>query len=177
MMERKIWTGLILFFAFQRLLTAGVISNEIISTNELDTVLTIFISPHCPICQKYSVILNDINKMAESNNITMIGVVSGTFYDQEMVDVFVSKFAIEYTILMDSSYVHRNKWNATVTPEAILSIGDSVVYRGLIDNWFYEIGRSSNKTTYHYLIDAISALVEGRGLIVKETKPVGCILE
>lgn len=177
MMGRKIWTGLILFFAFQGLLTAGVISNEIISTNEFDTVLTVFISPHCPICQKYSVILNDINKMAENNNITMIGVVSGTFYDQGIVDAFISKFAIEYTILMDSAYVHRNKWKATVTPEAILSVGDSVVYRGLIDNWFYEIGKSSNKTTSHYLIDAIRALVEGRELTEKETKPVGCILE
>jgi hypothetical protein len=177
MMMRIIWTILILFFAFQRVSTACFLSDEIICSDKLDTVLTVFISPHCPICQKYSVILNEINKLAESNDITMIGVVSGTYYDKGMVDVFISKFAIEYTILMDSAYVHRNKWKATVTPEAILSVDDSVVYRGLIDNWFYEIGKSSNKTTSHYLIDAISALVEGRELTEKETKPIGCILE
>ncbi|MCF8278036.1 MAG: redoxin family protein [Flavobacteriales bacterium] len=151
--------------------------NIIIKTGKVDTVLTVFISPHCPICQQYSVILNDINKLTNSHDIKMIGVVSGTYYNQDMVDRFVSKFNIEYNILIDSNYVQRDRWNATVTPEAVLSIGDSVYYRGLIDDWFYEIGKSSNKTTSHYLLDAIQSMIGNREIVHKKTNPVGCVLE
>ena len=142
-----------------------------------DTVITVFISPECPICQKYTRRMNDIYEAFYTSSFRVIGIVCGKYYSPKDVDLYKLRYGVDYEVLLDSNYKEQKRWSATTTPEVILSIGDIVFYRGMIDNWFYALGRSSNKTTNYYLLDAIGLLKNNLSIEIKETKPVGCFIE
>jgi hypothetical protein len=142
-----------------------------------DTLVTVFISPECPICQKYSRRFNEIHNQYSEEHFRFVGIVSGIYYTEREIKGYKLRYGVKYEVILDKDYAHQKKWEATTTPEVILSVGDSVLYRGMIDNWFYAIGRSSNKTTSYFLLDAIKALRAGNPIEVKETKPIGCFIE
>ena len=102
---------------------------------------------------------------------------SDKHYNEKDLRDFKLRYGVNYKIELDEKSKHATKWNATTTPEVVLSVGDSIIYRGMIDNWFYAIGRSSNKTTKKYLMDAVESLLNGTPLFIQETKPIGCFIE
>lgn len=172
--------SLILGFLF--LSSNSVSSNLGRETNAYNQQLSgveilVFISPHCPICQKYTARLNEIDSIATINNIQFKAIISGRYFNQIDVYEFETSFGSKFEIEIDTGYAHAKIWNATVTPEVIFHRGKTVFYRGMIDNWFYKIGRSSNKTTEHYLLSALEEFINKGHVSVESTKPVGCILE
>ena len=182
--KRIIWAVFLLYSPFQVFSHSNVVQLSSNSaklqtqiTATTDTIITVFISPECPICQKYTRRMNDIHKQFNSTNLRVIGVVSGKYYSQKDIELYSLKYGVEYDVIHDLEYTEKERWNATTTPEVILSIGDSVYYRGMIDNWFYAIGRSANKTTNYYLLDALNALKHGKPIEIRETKPIGCFIE
>ena len=66
---------------------------------------------------------------------------------------------------------------ATVTPEIIMvdNKGD-LIYRGMIDNWFYALGKYRRVTTEFYLQDAIEAHFNNQQVAVQKTDPIGCFI-
>ena len=52
-----------------------------------------------------------------------------------------------------------------------------VIYRGAIDNWFYELGRYRLEITDHYLIDAINASLDGKKPALTKTEALGCFIQ
>ena len=52
-----------------------------------------------------------------------------------------------------------------------------IAYRGRIDNWYSELGKSRSAATTHDLADAIEATLAGRPVAEPVTKAVGCYIE
>ena len=78
----------------------------------------------------------------------------------------------------DRKMLMTEKLDARVTPEAfILDKNQKVVYRGAIDNWFYELGRYRLTITENYLIDAIEASLQGKVPAIKRTEAIGCYIQ
>lgn len=184
LIKRTIWIASLVYSPFQLFSSSNVIQAfsptailQPMVLNLSDTVITVFISPECPICQKYTRRLNGINEEFSGENFNIVGVVSGNYYTQQDVVRYKLRYGVKYDVIIDTSYTTKEKWNASTTPEVILSIGDSIYYRGMIDNWFYAVGRSSNKTTNHFLINAIKSLKNNRPIKIVETKPIGCFIE
>ncbi len=137
----------------------------------------IFLGHQCPICQKYGHKLRTFHKQFEQQNIDLIGVVPLRDVGLLTIAEYASLYRFEFPVLSDKQRVLTDVFGATVTPEVVVvdNNGD-LIYRGMIDNWFYALGKYRRVTTEYYLEDALSAYLEGNEIAVKETEPIGCFI-
>jgi peroxiredoxin len=137
----------------------------------------VFLSPECPICQKYTLTLNQIEKEFLAQGIKFYGIFPGVNFKTRDINKFAKKYGITMPLLLDPSYVLTKSVAATVTPEVMLFNADGVVqYDGKVDNWFEDIGKRRTVITEYYLKDALSGLLNGTEIKVKRTTPVGCFI-
>ena len=140
------------------------------------TRLFVFLSPECPICQNYTVKLNEFNRRY-AGKIKIYGIIPGRSYKAAAVSAFAEKYKIDYPLLIDESLRLSHYLQASVTPEAILlDPGNELVYKGAIDNWYKALGKSRIRTTENYLQDAIDHALRKESPAIKRTTPVGCLL-
>ena len=165
-------------FNFPSLQTLGhePFSFEKLASNKATVV--IFLQPECPFCNSYGKTLRNLDSVFTQQRIQLIGVVAGKNYPDNEIQDYMKKHSLKFTILLDPDFSLQKKLNAKVTPEAFLLDSDGkVMYRGMIDNWGYEIGKVRPQVTEHYLVDATSALLEKRPVPLDSTKAIGCYIE
>jgi thiol-disulfide isomerase/thioredoxin len=139
-------------------------------------VLFVFLSPECPLCQNYTVVLNQLDRQY-AGKIKMYGIIPGRTYGTAEINDFVQKYKISYPLLPDPSLRLSRYLQASATPEAILlSSGDELIYKGAIDNWYQALGKSRVKATENYLKDAIERSLKQEPVYLKRTTPVGCLI-
>ena len=70
---------------------------------------------------------------------------------------------------------------ATTTPEAFVLRREGeqwvVVYRGLIDNLYADVGRRRRNATAYYVREAIDAAVAKQPVKMPVRAPIGCLIE
>jgi hypothetical protein len=132
----------------------------------------VFLGTDCPISQDYIGVLNKIS--------SQFGGVSGAVPENisnKQIKSFQIDYQVAFPLELDKDHELVKKYSITVTPEVVLlDTFGNVLYRGAIDNWYYELGKHRQTVTEHYLIDAIQASIAGETIKIKEAKPVGCIL-
>lgn len=140
--------------------------------------VVIFMAVDCPITQKYMTRIKEIAAQFADKQVSVTGYFPAGLSKKEE-----SAFRAEYQIpsliklVDDKKHVWTEKLDAKVTPEVFVISNDQVVYRGAIDNWFYELGRYRLEITDHYLIDAVNASLEGKKPEVSETEAIGCFIQ
>jgi len=134
----------------------------------------VFLSPECPLCKNYMLVLNTMAKQYPTINI--VGIIPGKSYTIDEINLFAKNYDALFDIYLDKNKLLTSTLNATVTPEAIL-IGQKgdVKYRGLIDNWQAKLGIKRKIITEHYLDDAIKAINISNSTFM-QTVPVGCLI-
>ena len=140
--------------------------------------VAVFIGLECPISQKYIHRLNDIyKKYINRSSLKWSFIVAGDVKEKE-IKKFIKEYDVRFPIESDDSELHRTAYfEASVTPEVIIKQGDKTLYRGAIDNWFYELGRYRAQTTEQYLTDALDAILKNQEPLIKKTKAFGCFIE
>lgn len=137
----------------------------------------VFLSPECPICQKYTLTINQIQQAFSSQGVAFYGIVPGKNFKNKTINKFAVDYGLNMPILLDPDYVLTKSVGATVTPEVILFNADGVMqYAGKVDNWYESIGNRRAVITELYLKDAINSLLSGQLVKVKRTIPVGCFI-
>lgn len=143
-------------------------------TNQ-ELTLVMMLAHDCPICQQYAGKLNEL--AVKTPKMKVIGVAPADGETKETIGAFVAKYGFDFPILMDPDKVLTHVLKAKVTPEAFLfDKTGNLLYRGKIDNWFYELGKARQVITEHYLDDAISQALAGQPIALNKTEPVGCML-
>ena len=138
--------------------------------------VVIFLSPECPLCQNYSLPLNQLVKKY-AGKVQFTGVVPGKAYSATDVNAFTQKYHIGFPISIDSAKALSTALKATVTPEAFLLGPDKkVLYHGSIDNWIKDLGMQSARPTVFYLRDAIDQSLAHQPVRIPYNKPVGCLI-
>jgi hypothetical protein len=139
-------------------------------------VLFVFLSPECPLCQNYTVVLNKLDRQY-AGKIKIYGIIPGKTYGDAAILDFVHKYKINYPLVTDSTLRLSRYLQASATPEAILlSSGNELIYKGAIDNWYKVLGKSRIKATENYLQDAIDRCLKQEPVYLKRTTPVGCLI-
>ncbi len=139
-------------------------------------VAFVFLSPECPLCQNYSLVLNDLQEKFKTD-LDILGIFPGKAYAPEALPGFRDKYRIRFLLLTDTSFGLVRRLSARVTPEVFLMDKEGeILYRGAIDNWATALGRHRNKATEHYLEEAIGGYLRKSPILVKETRPVGCYI-
>lgn len=138
----------------------------------------VFMSPECPLCQSYTLTINQFIQKYANKSVQFIGVVpTNDFSVNDIVD-YKRKYKSNLTLMRDTKSQLVKKIRATITPEVfLLDTKGSVLYSGRIDNWAYELGRKRTVITEHDLKNALEAVVNNKPIKVKKTKAVGCFIE
>lgn len=138
--------------------------------------VVIFLAPDCPISQNYSAFLRGYN-IEFGDTAPMTGFIP-PYFDQESIEKFQEKYRIPFALKQDIDLHFSKLLHASVTPEVFLiERSGRVLYRGAIDNWYYELGKHRASVTENYLTDAIRAVVSGEEVKIDSTSAIGCFIE
>ena len=136
----------------------------------------VFLSPECPLCKNYSLVLNTL-KEKFGNGVRFYGIVPGRTYSNEEVLQYINGYKIQFPIWIDRQKKLSSYMKATTTPEVVLlNKKGAVVYRGAIDDWVQALGKKKPKPQQRYLEEAIIRYLQKKDVLVKKTHPIGCLI-
>lgn len=173
---------ILIYFQFFAVFTTNGLTDlngkPILPKSGSNATVFIMMSPECPLCQSYSLTLNNLNKKYAPQGVTFYGIVPGKLYTATSINAFMQTYAISFPMYFDLDKHFTTQMKATKTPEVFVMDNKSMVrYRGRIDNWAYELGKKRKVITEHELIDALEALVSNQPIRVPKTEPIGCYIE
>ncbi|MBO9730663.1 MAG: redoxin domain-containing protein [Chitinophaga sp.] len=136
----------------------------------------VFLSPECPLCKNYSVVLKQLSEQY-AGQVRFAGIVPGKAYSMKDIRRFRKHYAIPFAIYRDRDRVVSTYLEATVTPEVLLINNTGIaLYRGAIDNWVVNLGKKRPAATEHYLAAAIQQSLQQQPVVLSRTTPVGCLI-
>lgn len=138
----------------------------------------LFVATDCPIANGYAPEFERLYQVYRKNGIAFRLV----FPDRDLTDEVVKQHLADYAVTIpfvvdrDRSLVKRA--TATTTPEVVVYDREgSIVYRGRIDNRYFDLGDRRGTVTEFYLRDALDALLAGRKPALARTDAIGCLIE
>ena len=162
---------------FLRLLGSGSLLLAALALRPAPSLrVLIFLETECPISQKTT---RRIQALADdyAGRVAFEAVYPTETVTRREVSAFERAFALRLAHRLDPAHRLVERYNATTTPEVILlSPTDQVLYRGSVDNQFYQLGKYRPAPTEFYLKDAIEDVLHGRPVSVAQVKPVGCLI-
>ena len=137
-----------------------------------------FLAPDCPLSQSYTVTLNNLHSQFEHASVGFYGIVAGNDSSENELHEFVSRYGLNFPVLLDRDFALTNFFDATQTPEAFaVNSSARIFYKGAIDNWASGLGDHRQVITEYYLRDALSSFLEGKEVKTRHTQAVGCFIE
>lgn len=137
----------------------------------------VFLSPECPLCQNYTVVLNKLSRLFPPGSVQFYGIISGKSYSPGEIADFLKSYRVIFPLLIDRDKKLTAYLSATVTPEVkLIDAKGALIYSGAIDNWAVSLGRQRTVVTENYLQDAIAERLKGDPVKVAHTQPVGCLI-
>ena len=135
----------------------------------------VFTTSDCPISNRYAPeILRLESKFGASAKFVLVYPVRTD--TPAVIRAHKEKFG--YTFESTTDYAQRlvKLTGVTVTPEVAVMNGETLLYRGRIDDRYVAFGVERPKATTHDLEDAMTAAIAGKTIANKETRAIGCIL-
>ena len=139
--------------------------------------LLFFIATDCPISNRYVPELTRLCRAYQPR-----GVRCFTIYPEAVNEGAVKRHRQEYGIdpaipaILDRDHRLVAAAGPRVTPEAAIYSAAGRLYRGRIDNWYIDVGRSRREATQHDLRLALDATLAGRPIASPETEAIGCVI-
>ena len=153
---------------------AGLVLSLLVAQADRPTVY-VFTTTDCPISNRYAPEIQRLAaKFGDTSKFVLVYPVPGDSPD--MIGAHHKKFGYSTEYIRDAGQALVKQTGVTVTPEVAVMRGSLVLYRGRIDDRYVELGKERPKPTTHDLEDALSAVIAGKPVAVKETRAVGCIL-
>ena len=90
-------------------------------------------------------------------------------------------FDIPFNVSLDYNHINNQHgsytqyYQPTVTPEVFVEVNNDLVYRGMIDNSYQELGQWNMPTEY-YLENVLQQIIDGEIIKFLETTAVGCVI-
>jgi hypothetical protein len=136
-----------------------------------------FLNFNCPVSNQCVPAINALAARVGDQGVAFIAVVCDAA-DAAEVDGHIAESGIVCRVFFDPQKRAAAHFLATVTPQVFLLDRNRVLrYSGSIDNQYTSRLVRQPKADATYLADAISAVVAGRAVALKETTPIGCPLE
>ncbi len=139
-------------------------------------VAVVFLSPECPLCQNYSLVLNRLQARF-GKEMDIAGIFPGKSNSLSECRAFRAKYNIQFLLFTDTLKSLSKALGASITPEVfLLDQEKKLLYHGAIDNWVTALGKQRRKATENYLEDGIEEYLKGESVKTKEVKPIGCFI-
>jgi thiol-disulfide isomerase/thioredoxin len=140
-------------------------------------MVLLFVRTDCPISNRYAPELERLYEKYSAESFEFRAVYPEPGLSVEGMDRHQAEYGLKIPASLDADRHYVNLAKATVTPEAAVFVAGKLVYRGRIDNWYIDIGKSQAKPTEHSLEDVLHLVSEGKAVAFRETPAVGCVIE
>lgn len=144
--------------------------------NEKGICVIVFLSPTCPLSQKYTLTLNELAK-SFADTVRFFGVFAEAKPEPSEYAAFKTKYHIRFPLLLDSKKTLVRNLSATVTPEAFVISKGNVIYHGAIDDWAISLGKMRYSASTNFLESAIHAAIADKIPVTSYQNPVGCYID
>jgi thiol-disulfide isomerase/thioredoxin len=148
-----------------------------VSAQPAKPVVLLFVRTDCPISNRYAPELERIYEKHSAEGFDFHAVYPEPGLSSQDMDRHQMEYGLKIPASLDPDRYYVKLAKATVTPEAAVFVEGKLVYRGRIDNWYIDIGRSQPKPTEHSLEDVLRLISVGKIPAFRETRPVGCVIE
>ena len=154
-------------FSFHDVEGSAWYSDDILSNGPAAFV---FLSTKCPLAKRYTMRLNRLHEQFEDDGVTLFAVFPNSDEDIDGISSYCKLAKFKFPAVLDRQNYLVNRFQATMTPQVFLIDQFSRIrYRGAIDDNRYE-----NRVKESYLLNAMTALVNGKPVLVPQTESMGC---
>jgi len=151
---------------------------HVLAANDMRGTAFVFLSSECPISRQYIPELNRLAKTASDRKVAFYGVISDSTATRTDALKFVDEFHVDFPVLFDSSRELAALLGPGHLPEAfVVDLRGTVSYRGRIDDVYADIDKRRTEPAHRDLLDAITAVADGKPVAVPRTDAVGCPFE
>lgn len=138
----------------------------------------VFLSTECPIARRYLPEIGRLAKQFHKDGVNVFGVIADPSATRAAAKKWQTEFSLEFPVLFDASGELAVQAQPTHTPEAfVFNAQGELVYRGRIDDFFGDVGRSRQRVTKREFADALKAVANDQRPTISYRKPVGCPVE
>ncbi|TKC03728.1 redoxin domain-containing protein [Pedobacter frigoris] len=135
----------------------------------------VMLSPECPLCRNYAPVLNELSK--QYPDVAFYSVFPGKAYGIKEISQYQKEYQLLLKVLIDPAKKLSSYLKASTTPECIFIDKLGVIaYHGMIDNWPASLGQKRKVITEKYLATALAQQKSGKAITIKQTKPIGCLI-
>ncbi|HMO92854.1 MAG TPA: redoxin domain-containing protein [Pirellulaceae bacterium] len=142
---------------------------------ETSVIVVVFMGTECPIAKLYA---SKLQKMQDdfAGQVQFFLISSNQQDSLVKLGHFVRSHQLSIPFLKDPGNLVADKFGAQRTPEAfVLDSRREIVYQGRIDDQ-YSYGVQRAQADYHYLFDAVNAVLSHTEIKIKSTEVHGCII-
>ncbi len=151
-------------------------SNLSFQTHELNAI--VFLAPGCPLSEASIQEINNLQSKFSSSKLATFIVIPGRLYSRNEVDSFINHFNITLPVLLDTTGLLVEKFQASMTPEyVLLDKKMQVLYQGAIDNRAIDNDLIRQSATINFADSAIHQYLTGQKIKFPKSKAVGCYIE
>lgn len=147
-----------------------------------DVVVLVFSSPDCPIANAVAPEIERLHRQATDGGARFSLVHVSDGLTPARARAHAKAYGITSEILLDRGRSLAKKLNATVTPEIVVMRFDDegemqVVYQGLINDLYADLGSRRHEATEHFAREGIAAALLGDDVTPAYRVPIGCTIE
>ena len=145
------------------------------SSTGIDVFL--FTRTDCPVSNRYAPTVRRLFEEFAPRGVSFRLVYVDPDETAEVIRQHLDDYAYPLPALRDPEHKLVALTGATITPEAVVfGGGRRMIYRGRIDDWYLDFGRSRATATTHDLERAIQAALAGQAVEPSTTEAVGCFI-
>jgi tetratricopeptide (TPR) repeat protein len=137
----------------------------------------VFVTIECPISNRFA---PEIGRLADEfgpQGIDFTLVFANPADTQQAIDAHLARFGYHLPAMRDPDQQLVKQTGVTIAPEAaVLDPAGRVLYRGRIDDRYVSFGVDRPQPTRRDLREALTAVVTGAPVKVRETQAIGCVL-
>lgn len=146
-----------------------------LQTTNANAVLLLFVSSSCPICNRYAPEFRRLHERFASRGVKIWRVYPDADDTATVIQEHQREFSLPAEALRDPGHALVKLAGVQVTPEVALFLpGGTRVYRGRIDDWYTDFGKSRPEPARHDLQEALEAVLAGRAVSNATTTAIGC---
>ncbi len=145
-----------------------------------DVNVIVFLNNECPICQKASLSLRQLEEYSNDINIKNIQIqyVFNANISEKEITNFLDKYQLNnHNFIIDNNNINSKKYKATITPEAFILKNKKILYQGKIDDMYFALGVKKQGAITNYLLENIQSLNDNNTLKYESNDAVGCFIE
>jgi hypothetical protein len=136
-----------------------------------------FVTSDCPISNSYAPEINRIVSAYRDKRIAFYIVYVDPTVPLTKIKKHARDFEFQVPLLVDPTYSLIHSVRATVTPEVVVLGPDGkVLYRGRIDDLYYDYGKRRAEPTRRELRDALNAIMTRQPIVKATAEPFGCFI-